>query len=79
MDIIKNISIIFISRNTLKEKTEEKIVKEDVPKESKEVSEVLKEENENITFDFSKPYFDVVDASYDGLVNYITYIPNAKI
>ena len=30
-------------------------------------------------YDFSNIYFDVIDSTYDTLVNYITYIPKAKV
>ena len=47
--------------------------------ESKEP--VKKEEKEEVTekIDFSNPYFDVVDSTYQGLANYLTYTSGARI
>ncbi len=32
---------------------------------------------EDIVYDFSNPYFKVIDASYDDLASYLTFMPNA--
>lgn len=36
-----------------------------------------KKEEDNITYDFSKPYFDINDSSYLELSSYLTYSPKA--
>ena len=35
--------------------------------------------NEIVEYDFSNTYFDVIDSTYDTLVNYITYVPKASV
>lgn len=45
-------------------------------KEVKEEKEVLEEIDES--YDFSNPYFDIVDSNYDGLSGYLSYVVKAN-
>lgn len=48
--------------------------------EFEEETKIIEEDinNEQEEYDFSNPYFDVVDASYTNLSDYITYAPKAQ-
>lgn len=50
------------------------------PVKNKKIKKVSKEEideEKQSSYDFSNPYFDIVDENYDELSNYITYEPKA--
>ncbi len=61
------------SEEKIEDKKEEEII--ELPK-SEEKQEEVKEENIN-NYDFSNVDFDIVDASYSELSNYITFAPKA--
>lgn len=70
---IKNINTE--NRTKSKEKVEDKKEKIIELQKNEEKKEIREEQNK--TYDFSNPYFDINDASYNELSNYITYASKA--
>lgn len=83
------LSMILANNRTSITKKEQTIENKSDVEEEKEknvirIEEYIEEDNyeelnSKTDYDFSNPYFDITDATYDGLANYITYIPGAKI
>ena len=65
----------FASNRTMNFNNKERTKTEKVKNEEKE--EKREPEDVKETYDFSKPYFEIVDANYNELSNYITYAPKA--
>lgn len=59
------------------EESKNKETKENDKKEIEEVKEESNQEDLSETYDFSNVDFDIVDASYNDLSNYITFYPKA--
>ncbi len=66
------LSISFASNRVLNFNIENKVLSEDT-ESTKEKSDIDKK-----TYDFSKPYFEIVDENYVELANYITFAPKAS-
>lgn len=61
----------FATNRTTKYKVENKTKSDDKGKQKETKQEVTE------TYDFSNPYFEIVDASYSMLSNYLTFVPKA--
>ena len=72
--------VLSTSSNKPKEKevVKEEVLQEEVEIEQETQEQPTQEEIPTDNIDFTNPYFNVIDESYDGLANYITYEPNAK-
>ena len=66
--------------STTKNNQKEEVLKESEKeiKEEQQQEQTPKEEISTEKIDFTNPYFNVIDESYDSLANYLTYEPNAK-
>jgi len=63
----------FASSRATNYTTEERIKSEEAVQDYREVVE------ETYDYDFSNPYFDIVDANYNELSNYLTFSPKASV